>query len=137
MERSWRILCVGLTISTLVVFSFTSDFKISLLYPHSAEAERDFTHYLSSLLLAVESVNNMSVNNNLGFNITYIWNDTEGSGTQSLRIMSERWKDGTDAFIGPGLRTCSFAARMAAAWNIPLLSYVSLFSMSVCYTLID
>ena len=126
MEKGSIILCLG-SMSCYVILCFSSDFQISVQYPYSSETERDFTHYLSSFFLAVDHVNNISTSNNLGFNISYIWNDTKGSEIESLKIFSGRWRAGTDVFIGPGLRTCSFAARMAAAWNLPLISYVSLF----------
>ncbi|XP_074638228.1 atrial natriuretic peptide receptor 2-like isoform X3 [Acropora palmata] len=38
--------------------------------------------------------------------------------------MSEQWKRGVKAFIGPGNQSyCATSARIAASWNIPMISY--------------
>ena len=44
---------------------------------------------------------------------------------QAIRVMTEMRDNGTVAFIGPD-DTCSSEALVAAAWNLPMISYVSL-----------
>lgn len=42
---------------------------------------------------------------------------------RAIRIMTEMRDNGTIAFIGPD-DTCSAEALVAAAWNLPMISYV-------------
>lgn len=44
---------------------------------------------------------------------------------RAIRIMTEMRDNGTIAFIGPD-DTCSSEALVAAAWNLPIISYVSI-----------
>lgn len=44
--------------------------------------------------------------------------------TLAIRVMTEMRDNGTVAFIGPD-DTCSAEALVAAAWNLPIISYVS------------
>lgn len=44
---------------------------------------------------------------------------------RAIRIMTEMRDNGTLAFIGPD-DTCSAEALVAAAWNLPMISYVSI-----------
>lgn len=43
---------------------------------------------------------------------------------QAIRVMTEMRDNGTIAFIGPD-DTCYSEALVAAAWNLPMISYVS------------
>ena len=45
--------------------------------------------------------------------------------TLAIRVMTEMRDNGTVAFIGPD-DTCRSEALVAAAWNLPMISYVSL-----------
>lgn len=47
---------------------------------------------------------------------------------QAIRVMTEMRDNGTVAFIGPD-DTCYSEALVAAAWNLPMISYVSI----ICY----
>lgn len=49
--------------------------------------------------------------------------------TLAIHLMTEMRDNGTVAFIGPD-DTCSAEALVAAAWNLPMISYVS---MVYCY----
>lgn len=42
----------------------------------------------------------------------------------SLRGMTSLYRNGTIAFIGPE-DTCAIEARLAAAWNLPMIAFVS------------
>jgi guanylate cyclase len=44
--------------------------------------------------------------------------------TLAIRVMTEMRDNGTVAFIGPD-DTCRSEALVAAAWNLPMISYVS------------
>lgn len=51
---------------------------------------------------------------------------------RAIRIMTEMRDNGTIAFIGPD-DTCSSEALVAAAWNLPMISYVSKFRVHYRY----
>jgi len=60
----------------------------------------------------------------LGYNINYTTIDNKADTAESLRGMTTQYFNGTIAFIGPE-DTCAIEARLAAAWNIPMISFVS------------
>ena len=77
--------------------------------------------------MVVEHINNRSdllPNHTL----TYTWSDTHGHELGNINTMTEQWKNGVVAFFGPE-NTCTTEARIAAAWNIPMISYVSIYSI--------
>ena len=77
--------------------------------------------------MVVEHINNRSdllPNHTL----TYTWSDTHGNELGNIQVMTEQWKNGVVAFFGPE-NTCTTEARIAAAWNIPMISYVSIYSI--------
>jgi len=51
--------------------------------------------------------------------------DSKGNSAESIRHMTEHYFSGTLAFIGPE-NTCTFEARVATAWNLPMIGFVSL-----------
>ena len=92
---------------------------------------------LGALPLAVAAVNgdpNLLPGRRLEFVAADIGTNTvPGSGLTreqtslaalAIRVMTEMRDNGTVAFIGPD-DTCSAEALVAAAWNLPMISYVS------------
>lgn len=83
-----------------------------------------------AITYAVEQINNdasILPNHNLSFEIA----ETFGQGLESVRLTSELAVSGrVDAFIGP-VFNCSDEARIAAAFNLPMISYVSVVYVSV------
>lgn len=60
--------------------------------------------------------------------LRYVIAETFGDETESIRKTAELWaKDQVFAYIGPQ-ETCVHEARMAASFNLPMISYVSRFS---------
>lgn len=53
-----------------------------------------------------------------------IWGDTRGDTLTGVRLLTDQWRQGVVAFFGLE-DSCSVEARVAAAWNLPLISYVS------------
>lgn len=53
-----------------------------------------------------------------------IWGDTHGDTLTAVKLLTDQWKQGVVAFFGLE-DSCSVEARVAAAWNLPLISYVS------------
>ena len=43
----------------------------------------------------------------------------------SVARLTDQWKRGAVAFFGPEENECNVEARVAAAWNLPMIGYVS------------
>jgi len=72
--------------------------------------------------VAAETINNDSLR--FSFNLSIDWNDTRCSELVGIEAMSQQWTRGVDAFIGPGNDSfCATSARIAASWNLPMISY--------------
>ena len=60
-----------------------------------------------------------------GYYVDYLLADSKGNSAESIRRMTQHSVyNGTLAFIGPE-NTCAFEARVAAAWNLPMIGFVS------------
>ena len=66
-----------------------------------------------------------------GHTLRYIKADTYGDTLHGTKMLTEQWKAGAIAFIGPE-DSCDVEARVAAAWNLPMLSYVSINDLILC-----
>lgn len=103
---------------------------VVLLYPFSS-CDQLITadlQFASAFLVAAETINNSS---SLNFNMSVAWNDTRCSELVGIEAMTQQWRGvhRVHAFIGPGNESfCATSARLAAAWNLPMISYVS-----ICY----
>ena len=78
-----------------------------------------------ALTLAVELINSdpaILPNHELEF----IWGDTMANTLVSTKLLTDQWRQGAVAFIGLE-DSCSVEAKVAAAWNLPMISYVSFF----------
>ena len=98
--------------------------SVVLLYPFSP-CDQVITdlQFASAFLVAAETINNSS---SLVFNLSVTWNDTRCSELVGIEAMTQQWIRGVHAFIGPGNESfCATSARLAAAWNLPMISYVS------------
>ena len=109
-----------------------TEIRLALLYPFPEKNITDITDilqltpFVGAFELARQAVLNAS---SLlpSISLPLIWNDTKWSSSVALRALTEQWRSGADAFIGPGNYQgfCNTSARLAAAWNLPLVSYVS------------
>jgi len=57
--------------------------------------------------------------------ILLTWGDTQANTLVGTRVLTSQWRRGAAAFIGLEDK-CSVEAKVAAAWNLPMISYVSL-----------
>lgn len=81
-------------------------------------------YYVGALPYALTEIN--ALHASLGYpQLEYMFHDTHGDTSESLRAMTAMYMNGTAAFIGPGL-TCAVEARLAGAWNLPLFAFVSM-----------
>lgn len=53
-----------------------------------------------------------------------IWGDTMADTLIGTRLLTDQWRQGANVFIGLE-DSCSVEAKVAAAWNLPMISYVS------------
>ena len=77
-----------------------------------------------AMTLAVELINddpNLLPNHEIRF----IWGDTQANTLVGTKLLTDQWRKGAVAFIGLE-DSCSVEAKVAAAWNLPMISYVSL-----------
>lgn len=58
-----------------------------------------------------------------GHKLDFLIAETYGSEEMSIFMTADLWKRNVSAYVGPQ-ETCIHEARMAAAFNIPMLSYV-------------
>ena len=56
--------------------------------------------------------------------LEFIWGDTMANTLVSTKLLTDQWRRGAVAFIGLE-DSCSVEAKVAAAWNLPMISYVS------------
>lgn len=98
---------------------------VVLLYPFTS-CEQIITadlQFASASLVAADTINNSS---SLNFNLSVVFNDTRCSELVGISAMTYQRNRGVHAFIGPGNQSfCATSARVAAAWNLPMISYVS------------
>ena len=116
-------------LSLLTTRSEAGAITVGFLLPYNVSANVSSAsvlpanEYASALLLAVETVNNDS-SVLPEHQITFVWNDTQCDEETSVNAMLYQLEKGVQAFIGPGC-TCETQAKLAAARNVPMVSYVS------------
>lgn len=76
-----------------------------------------------AIFYAVEEVNNVTLREK-GHNLIVDVAETYGEEITSVRKTAELWKKNISVYIGPQ-ETCEHEALMAAAFNLPMISYVS------------
>ena len=59
-----------------------------------------------------------------GHKLFFVWADTHADTLQSTKSLTHQWREGAVAFFGPE-DSCDVEARVAASWNLPMISYVS------------
>lgn len=116
------------TFAFLALVSVTEarNYTVGLLIPmYKAFYTKKGIYYASAISIAVDEINRQK---NLlpGNNISFIWNDTdcEDENKTIRALMYQMYEEKVSAIIGPGC-TCNTSARNAAAFNVPMISYVS------------
>jgi len=67
-----------------------------------------------------------------GHSLSFLVAETYGEESTSILETAELWKKNISAFIGPQ-ETCLHEARMAAAFNLPMISYVSQYKSIIIF----
>lgn len=128
-----RLRVTWVTIFTYILIihgpAVADEFKLGLLIPfkHVSKLGNYFhrgEYYATAITIAVDNINKR---HDLlpGRNLSFIWNDTSCEELNTLRAVFYQLNNGVGAFIGPGC-SCKTAARSAAAFNITMISYVSI-----------
>lgn len=94
--------------------------------PGDLEYSRPGLTISGAISLAVEEVNRGILKEN-GHQLDFIIAETFGEEIISVRRTAELWTQNVSAYIGPQ-ETCKHEAYMAAAFNLPMISYVSWYS---------
>lgn len=76
-----------------------------------------------AISLAVNETNNGELGRK-GHRLDFIVAETYGEEMASIRRIAELWTKNVSIYIGPQ-ETCVHEGRMAAAFNLPMISYVS------------
>ena len=117
----------------------TTTYSISLLYPLTNPLKFNFFHSFGGFLAAVQDANAISKADGDGIYLDASITDTaanpqnanfgiseQGIEWQTLELISNRSVEGTDAFIGPGIKNCACDAKLVAAYKKAMVGYVSL-----------
>ena len=56
--------------------------------------------------------------------LQFVWADNSADTLTSIGRLTHQWKNGALAFFGPE-DSCNVEGRVAAAWNLPMISFVS------------
>lgn len=110
------------------------EYKLGLLIPYSTVVPHfadDFNKgekFAAAMTIAVERLN-ADPTLLADYNVTFVWKDTECNELIAVHEQLNQINSGVQAFIGPGCN-CHTAARNAAAFNISMISYVSILSYS-------
>ena len=71
-----------------------------------------------------------------GHHLDFLYADINADTLVSTARTTEQWRDGAIAFFGPE-DTCDVEARVAAAWNLPMIAYVSRQRLFLSYMFMD
>lgn len=77
-----------------------------------------------AITLAVNEINNNGKLKEMGHSLEFKVAETYGEEVSSIRQTAALWTDKVHAYIGPQ-ETCVHEGRLAAAFNLPMISYVS------------
>lgn len=72
----------------------------------------------------------------LGHSIEFVVAETYGEEVTSIRQTASLWTNEISGYIGPQ-ETCVHEGRMAAAFNLPMISYVCLINDEYIVTLLS
>lgn len=95
--------------------------------PGNLDYQRPGITISGAISLAVEQVNAGRLGR-LGHSLEFVVAETYGDEVASIRQTAALWTQQVAAYIGPQ-ETCVHEGRMAAAFNLPMISYVSWWSL--------
>lgn len=81
-------------------------------------------HFVGAFKYALRYINGLLRASKAGYQLDYMLVDNKADTAESLRGMTLQYFNDCIAFIGPE-DTCAIEARLAAAWNLPMIAFVS------------
>lgn len=116
----------SLVLLLMLVSRTEANYTLGLLIPMTdADYPENGQYYASAMSIAVDAVNRQQ---NLlpGHNISFIWNDTAcwKEDTTIRGLLHQMYEANVAAIIGPAC-LCNTSARIAASFDLPMISYVS------------
>ena len=124
-----RLLLLGVLLILVCTITHQKEFKLGLLIPYTTVASvsgNNFhkgENFAAAMTMAIQDLNsNPSILP--GHNISFTWENTKCNELLTIRHEFKLINDKISGIIGPGCY-CKTAARNAAAFHLPMLSYVS------------
>ena len=94
--------------------------------PSLSASKGQSKHFVGAFPYALKKINERLVEERLNCRLVPLTVDSKADETEALRGMTILYNRGVVAFIGPE-DTCAIEARLAAAWNLPMIAFVSEF----------
>ena len=130
MASTAVIIVFFIVMNSLAVAEKKREYKLGLLIPYTTvipHLANDFNKgesFAAATTIALERIN---ADPTLlpDYNLTFVWKNTKCDELIAVREQLNQINSGVRAFIGPGCN-CQTAARNAAAFNMTMISYVSI-----------
>ena len=130
MASTTVIIVFLIVINSLALAEKKREYKLGLLIPfttvrpHLANDFNKGESFAAAMTIALEKIN---ADPTLlpDYNLTFVWKNTKCDELIAVREQLNQINSGVRAFIGPGCN-CQTAARNAAAFNMTMISYVSI-----------
>lgn len=123
MITALRHLLHVIWIIELCIEYVNTDDRIPLKLSFLSSTSRDAKLFAGAFFTALDYVNNNSTMLP-GYRLDYLFNDTNMNSLNAINSMTEHHGMGTIGFIGPDA-SCHCESTIAAAWNLPMVAYVS------------
>ena len=110
-------------------FVLSETFKIAFLPALEGYKGQENRHkyHVGAFVIALKYVNE-DILGPMEHQLNFTFKDNRADTFVSIRAMTEMYNDGVIAFIGPE-ETCATEAMIAAAWNLPMIDFVSTLSV--------
>ena len=123
ITRKADIVCLIFIIFTFVNCDERKKLKLSFLSSTSDLRKEGSLQFAGAFFTALEFINtNSSILE--GYRLEFLFNDTHASSLNAINAMTSQYGNDTIGFIGPD-ESCQCESTVAAAWNLPMLGYVS------------
>lgn len=124
-KRTTLVHKISLVLLLMLVSRAEANYTLGLLIPMTdADYPENGQYYASAMSIAVDAVNRQQ---NLlpGHNISFIWNDTAcwKEDTTIRGLLHQMYEANVAAIIGPAC-LCNTSARIAASFDLPMISYL-------------
>ena len=121
MTKMMNLVCIMVSVISYVYSDNRIGLKLSFL--SSTSGMTGSSKFAGAFFTALEFINfNSSILE--GYRLDYLFNDTRANSLDAINAMTSQYGNDTIGFIGPD-ESCQCESTVAAAWNLPMLGYVS------------